>query len=430
MKVLHIPFTYYPDPCGGTETYVRSLVRGLSPLRIESAVCAPGTTDSSSEQEGVRVSRFRPVIAQAAGPSTVFDGILAAERPDIVHFHAYVGGMTAGLAARARERGIPMLYTYHTPTALCARGDLLRMGREVCAGLLEPRVCAGCLMRSKQVPAPIAAAIAALPQAISANLASAIGGRARTALRSRSGLVRHKAEFADFIQATERVVVVCEWARRLLVVNGVSTDKIELCRLGVEGSAGGAGRSDLSGGPRLLYAGRLHASKGVEVLVRAVRALPDADLLLDIRGGAQSEVDRSYISSLKALCSGDPRIRFMEPYAPESATGVMASYDAIAVPSTGIETGPLVVLEAFAAGVPVLASRRGGIVELVRDGIDGYLVEPGDVGDWAQLLRLVTSDPARLRGLRAGVRPPRTMVDVSAQMGGIYERVVSAGVRS
>ncbi|MBK8233260.1 MAG: glycosyltransferase [Candidatus Eisenbacteria bacterium] len=78
-----------------------------------------------------------------------------------------------------------------------------------------------------------------------------------------------------------------------------------------------------------------------------------------MRGAAQSEADERYVSELRRLCVDDPRIRFMEPYPPENTSEIMSRYDALVVPSLWMETGPLVVLEAFAAGVPVLASRRG-----------------------------------------------------------------------
>ena len=65
----------------------------------------------------------------------------------------------------------------------------------------------------------------------------------------------------------------------------------------------------------------------------------------------------------------------------------LSVYDVVAVPSQGLETGPLVVLEAFAAGVPVLGSAIGGIADKVNDGVDGFLVRPFDSEtEWASAL--------------------------------------------
>jgi glycosyltransferase involved in cell wall biosynthesis len=101
----------------------------------------------------------------------------------------------------------------------------------------------------------------------------------------------------------------------------------------------------------------------------------------------------------------------------------MAVYDLVAVPSLGMETGPLVVLEAQAAGVPVLGANRGGIAELVRDGVDGVLVAPADRSAWTRALLDLAASSERLASLRAHIAPPRTMRAVGEDMARIYRRL-------
>lgn len=435
MKVLQIPFTYHPDVVGGTETYVRSLVHGLRALGVESAICAPGTLDGTSEQGGIRVHRFRTAYGDASSlygyprsDVAAFDGILDAEGPDLVHFHAFVGGLTPGLAAQARRHRIPVVYTYHTPTALCPRGDLLRMGKKVCEGLLDPKDCASCTLQAKGAPAVAIAAVGSVPAPLKCALARVARGRYRTALTLQSDLGRHRASFEDLVSGSERIIAVCEWAFRLLRLNGVPESKLLLCRHGVEARERvRSGRDGDSASLRLLYAGRLNVDKGLDVAVKALRSLRDADVTLDIRGAAQSEADERYVSELRRLCVDDPRIRFMEPYPPENTSEIMSRYDALVVPSLWMETGPLVVLEAFAAGVPVLASRRGGMQELIVEGVNGLLAEPGDVEDWARMLHGVLTDTGRLDSLRRTIRPPRATADVCREMRDVYERALGGG---
>lgn len=438
MKVLQVPFTYHPDVIGGTETYVRTLALGLRALNVESVICAPGRSDSASEHDGIRVHRFRVMFGETSSlygyprsDVAAFGGILDTEEPDLVHFHAFVGGLTPGLAVQARRRRIPMVYTYHTPTALCTRGDLLRMGKGVCEGLLEPKVCASCTMRSRGAPVMAIATAGLLPAPLKSALARVVKGRYRTALTLEADLGRHRASFEDFVSGVEHVVAVCEWAIRLLRVNGVPESKLLLCRHGVEPYGPVRSRPGGPGGPlKFLYAGRLNVDKGLDVAIKALRSLRGTDVSLDIRGATQSDSDRRYVSQLKLLCGDDPRVRFMAPYAPQESMEVMAQYDALLVPSVGMETGPLVVLEAFAAGLPVLASRRGGMRELIAEGVDGLLAEPGDVQDWSRLFSGILKDPGRLDGLRRKIRPPRTVADVSAQMRDVYARALVGDARS
>lgn len=438
MKVLHVPFTYFPDPVGGTETYVRSLARGLSALGIDSAVCAPGASDSSFEHDGIRVHRFRTSFADASSlygyprsDVAAFDQILDTERPDLVHFHAFVGGLTPGLALQASRRRIPILYTYHTPTALCPRGDLLRLGEAVCQGLLDPKDCAACAMHAKGAPAAAIAVTRILPVRLKGTLARIVKGRCRTALTLEENLRRHKASFEDFASRAERMIAVCEWGLRLLRVNGVPDNKLLLCRHGVE--ARDHARSDPGGdgGPlKLLYAGRLSVNKGIDVAIKALRSLRCKEICLDIRGAAQSGADERYVSELKEFAGGDPRVRFLASYAPQETSEVMAGYDAVIVPSVWMETGPLVVLEAFAAGVPVLASNRGGMSELVTDGVDGLLLPAGRIEAWAAAIEGLALNPARLVQLKKGVRLPRSVGEVAADMRAVYRAAAKDRVDS
>ena len=106
----------------------------------------------------------------------------------------------------------------------------------------------------------------------------------------------------------------------------------------------------------------------VQVDIFAIRQTARPDQVYDWLGGTGA-----------AGSTTDP----VTAVAPDKVVGVMADYDLIAVPSRCLETGPLVALEAFAAGVPVLGAKLGGIAELVRDGVDGILVTPDNAAAWA-----------------------------------------------
>ena len=81
----------------------------------------------------------------------------------------------------------------------------------------------------------------------------------------------------------------------------------------------------------------------------------------------------------------------------------------------------LVALEAFAAGIPVIGWKLGGINEIVQDGVNGILIQPDSVVHWVETLQRVAED-AKLRAhLKDGVRPPRTSVEVAREMSALYE---------
>jgi glycosyltransferase involved in cell wall biosynthesis len=174
---------------------------------------------------------------------------------------------------------------------------------------------------------------------------------------------------------------------------------------------------------RLAYVGRLHPTKGVHVVVRALADNPDLPVRLDVYGIAQDADGARYRDELVALGGSDPRIQFHRPVASDSVVDLLASYDATVVPSQWLETGPLTVLESFAAGTPVIGSNLGGVAELVSHDRDGWLVRHADTEAWALALRRLASDRVLVDRLRAGVRPPRSTGDVAREMAALYEAI-------
>jgi glycosyltransferase involved in cell wall biosynthesis len=97
----------------------------------------------------------------------------------------------------------------------------------------------------------------------------------------------------------------------------------------------------------------------------------------------------------------------------------MAEGDVLMVPSISLETGPLTVLEAQAAGLFVLGSRRGGIAELVDETDAGELVEAGDVVAWTAAIARLAERKAR-GNLPRHTGPVRTMAMAAQEMAELY----------
>jgi glycosyltransferase involved in cell wall biosynthesis len=152
--------------------------------------------------------------------------------------------------------------------------------------------------------------------------------------------------------------------------------------------------------------------------------MPQEPLRLTIYGVAQDESGREYERYLRLLAASDKRIEFRQPIPNAQITSTLRKYDLLAVPSQWLETGPLVVLEAFAACVPVIGSRLGGIAELVRDGVDGILVEPSDLRDWRDKLLRLTQDVSIIDALRVNIRHPRGMSSVATEMIHVYQKLL------
>src|SRR5262245_54526353 len=194
MKVLHVTYSFAPDPMGGTEVYVGDMCRRLGALGVANVIAAPADRPQVYEVDGLRVHRFpfqpRPDDLEAlygagdAQSADAFDAVLNEEQPDLVHQHALTPACSGELIERARRRGVPVIFTYHTPTVSCQRGTLLRWGSEVCEGQLEFRQCAACTLNGLGLSRTVSRMLASTPEMIGDAIAQAgLAGGGWTALR-------------------------------------------------------------------------------------------------------------------------------------------------------------------------------------------------------------------------------------------------------
>jgi glycosyltransferase involved in cell wall biosynthesis len=146
---------------------------------------------------------------------------------------------------------------------------------------------------------------------------------------------------------------------------------------------------------------------------------------LHLYGVTQSAGDDRYWNMLKGLAADDPRITFLPPVPHDEVIALLRRYHLLGVPSRWLETGPLVVLEAFAAGTPVIGSNLGGIADSVRDQRDGLLLAPEDVQAWANAFRRCAVDRHFLADLRKGVKPPRRVAEVAREMAQLYFQYIT-----
>jgi glycosyltransferase involved in cell wall biosynthesis len=436
-----VPYCYYPEPVGGTEVYVAALAREQRKRGYDVAVAAPGETVQEYAHDGTRVFRFtgkaEMTLAQLYGdgdPESArnFAPILDRFRPDILHLHARSQAVSVLLARAARARGIPAVFTYHTPAVTCARGSMLRWGKEVCNGKIRSGQCAPCMIHGKGLPRPIAIAVGRAP-AVIGRIAGAAGleGGLWTALRSGELMDVRRAAVRQMLAEVDHIFAVCAWAQDTLVANGVPQEKITLSRQGVPypvGSAQNVSAAFDSDALRLAFLGRADAVKGLETAIAAVKKVGSGNVSLDIFAVAQGVEGTAMLESIRQGCARETRIRFRPPIPAEQVTATLRDFDALLVPSRCLETGPLVVYEAFAAGIPVIGSDLGGIAELVDEGVNGMLLPPGSVEAWARAIARLATEPGLLKKLKAGRKLLRTAEDTARDAAMVYAKVSGAKI--
>jgi glycosyltransferase involved in cell wall biosynthesis len=383
MRVLLVVHGFPPEEESGTELYVAELARAL--VRAGHTVAVFSGSHSARapvrewrQDEGFEVERFahpRERLRLNFADSSIESGLASPHgrfQPDVVHVH-HLLGLTMPLVPLVRERGIPAVVTLHDHWFLCPEvqpfrphahplhGDRWGLNCFVHLELLRPRRAAAMVLQGEALV------------------------RARQHLE-RARVARAELAAADLLIAPSRFVAQrfaeAGWAATLTYVLPHGIPRLEL-----------PARTTRQGATRVGFLGPILPDKGVALLLRAFRGVRDPACRLDVRGPAP---DPRFARRVRRLAARDPRVSLGDGLPHEEVGAFLSSLDLLVVPSRFQESFSLVAHEAFAAGVPVLASDAGALPELVEPGANGALFRSGDCRDLRRRLRELLEDPAEL----------------------------------
>jgi glycosyltransferase involved in cell wall biosynthesis len=324
-----------------------------------------------------------------------FGHFLGEVRPEIIHFQD-VQGVSARLLEMAQGR--PRLVTLHDYWFFCFNSQLVRPDQQVCGGPKLGWNCVDCAtvrthLRKYRWLRPLVA----LP------------------LAYRNHYLRRTVEQVDLL------ITPSDFVRQQYIHQGFPGERIITIPNGLDRErlveAPGTPLPSPSARPHFGFIGSIGWHKGVHVLVEAFNQLsPRAALTVY----GNPDVFPDYAAKVRAMVR-HPHVRFAGQLDYRSVGGVLQQLDCLIVPSGCCESFSMVIQEAFAMGVPVVASRIGALPEKVIDGLTGRLFKPGDSADLAEVLRELIAQPQQLTAFRRNIRPGPSIQEHSQQMVGIYE---------
>ncbi len=423
LRILHVVHQYLPEYIGGTEHHTRTVaehqVKAGHIVSIFTPTAGASSWPKPVVEEGVRVYRLpvgprssRKVFFEtfrSMGTLEAFSAVLDVEQPSLVHGQHFMG-LPASLSNRIVGAGIPLVITVHDYWYICANGQLItNYDHTTCQGPLPSFInCGRCaVVRAGYDQAQwLAPGIAPL-------------------MAYRNRLMRR------MLSSARQVIFPSQFVQKIYQEMGVGTGNSVVIPHGIkypkksipdppEGREP-AGSRQL----RIGFVGSLAWQKGLHNLVTAVNRLPAEGIRLDIYGSLSTYPE--YVDHLQQL-STHPGIHFHGHIAHDVLWEKLAAMDVLVLPTMWYEASPLTIQEAFATRVPMVASRIGAIEELVRDGVDGLLVPPGDIDALYEALLLLYQDPQRLASLRAAIRPVRTDDEHAADVIQVYEAVLTQPV--
>jgi glycosyltransferase involved in cell wall biosynthesis len=402
MKVLMIGHSFPRHPADLAGAFLLALARGQQALGHEILVVAPhdGGLSLEDEIEGVRVIRYRygaddaetlayrgtmadQVLRDWTGRLRLLSFLTAQRRavrqalgtfaPDVVHVHWWFPG---GLAVWPRAlKSFPIVLTSHGT-------DLFLVDRVAAARVIA----------------------------------------------------------APLFRAVDEVTVISTPLVKRVIAFGVDPSRITVLPMPIDREVAAVAERDDSrrslaagGPPTLLFVGRLVERKGASYAVRAFAELVDAgrDARLVIVGDGP---ERQTLADLAHALGVGKRVELVGAVSPADVRPWYERASVLVMPAVtdwkGEQEGfGMVIVEAMSYGVPVVASRSGGIPDIVRDGENGLLVHERDIGGLAGAIARVLDDPA-LAG-RLGARGQQTIRDefaptrIAEGFDSVYRRAVA-----
>lgn len=328
--------------------------------------------DRPSAAQRVRLAT-RTVWASAAAAAV--SERAGSVRADVVHVHNFLPLLSPAIHGAARSTGAAVVQTLHNYRLICPAATLFRDGApcEDCVGLriALPAIVHACYRDSRAQTAAVTAMLAV-----------------------------HRAR-RTWHRDVDAFIALTEFGRDRFIAGGLPADRLVVkpnfaSDVGDPHADESMTRRRFANGP-VLFVGRLAPEKGIRALLAAWHRVDRGRQLRIVGGGP-------LVDDVRTATVATPGITFVGPVSRDEVQAEMRSAAVMVFPSEWYEGMPLSLIEAFAAGLPVVASRLGAMESMIEDGRSGILVGPGDPEALAAGIARALADPSGLAAMGRAAR--------------------------
>lgn len=438
MKVLQVLNHFLPQQTAGTEIYAWALSKELKNQGVFVKVVIPHYSKTSSTDyvyDGIDVHQFaepsvvdRSLIMGIREPDGLknFTLYLNQENPDIVHFHELAGSNGIGLThvRAAKKHGAKVIMTFHLAGYTCVTDTLMYRGKIVCDGKINTLKCSNCYLHKKGmgIASPILASSSMVLKSMQIN-STKWGHSIGTALGTAYVIQGLEKRFIELVQMSDQVVCITNWYHDVLKINGVPANKVSYISQGLPIEVKKSpNKKRLPSKPiRLLFLGRISPFKGLHLLLEALESFPESAFELSIFGPSDGT---NYETEWRTKTKERGNIQWKGILKQEMVQQEMSQHDLLCLCSTFSEMSPLVIQEARAVGLPLLASNAIGNREQFDNGAKGFLFEMNSVVSLIKQLKKIQAAPDQLRTMAQSIQEPSSFSDLSSEYMKLYYKIL------
>ncbi len=306
--------------------------------------------------------------------------------PDVVHIGHLSHLSTNIINVIKDEFDLPVIYTLHDFWLRCIRGQAIKENLDLCPNP-EHEMCYQCLR---------------------AKFKHCV---------TRERYMEYVNHMNRIIKKIDYFLSPSKYLMKYFIRNGVDESKISYSKYGFDKNIIEYQKKHYSGDENISFGfmGRVIPVKGIKMMLEAFWNTKGANLIIY----GNSQLDKSFLEKY-----ANENVHFKGCYNNWEIQTVLDDMDVLIVPSVWYENSPLVIQEAFLAGVPVITSDIGGMKELVEDGNDGFLFNVGNSDSLRKVLQGIISNPTVLNELEIRPSKVRSIEDDARSVMKLYEKVM------
>lgn len=378
MRILQVASGDFLSTLGGGQVYVKNIVDEMVNRGLDVTVL------SFTDNNKATTYRYKNSVVYGVPENTGEQelGILIDRiKPDIIHAHSN----KALICRLGHNRNIPVITTSHHGGIACPAGAFLDYADKICNKRITHNNCLPCVLRNTKTGLKLWYPIVKfIPKKTYLAIGKFLRKRRPVLFLTPVGIAALQIEdknncWNEVKDKCTLMIAPCYGIADSMVNNGLNKDKIVILPHGIPLPKERHISSPLNRDKlKFYYTGRMCPVKGVHILVEAFHSIDNPDIELHLIGGGKYEIE-PLVEKLKKRYPNDSRIIWHGKVPPDQIFDITREFDVSVAPTICLEIFGLNIAEALSLGKPVIATRCGGAEMQIKDGYNGWLVEPNNV---------------------------------------------------